>query len=103
MIAGRRPSFIIAILDPERKGKERDDQRDDKTRRPLQSKGRGQRKDSGVGGVASRARQTGGEAQEQFLRGKEGGVAEGGRQKIGGGNARRTTAGIVLAAHWGHC
>ena len=65
-------------------------------------KGRGQRKDSGVGGVGIES-QTGGEAQEPFSRGKEGGVAEGGRQKIGGGNARRTTAGIVLAAHWGHC
>ena len=102
MIAGRRPSFIIAILDPERKGKERDDQPDDKTRRPQKERERAEERQRRWGGCiesqTDRRRST-----RQFLRGKEGGVAEGGRQKIGGGNARRTTAGIVLAAHWGHC
>ena len=53
MIAGRHQGFIIAILDPERKGKKETTE----AQRPLQMKGKGQRKDNGVGRVASRARQ----------------------------------------------
>ena len=50
MIAGRRQGFIIAILDPDSKGKERDDQRDDKTRRPQKERERAEERQRRWGG-----------------------------------------------------